>query len=308
MFFASNIGPVNATLPGLRFQGLCAPEYTPLKDLWDPFTEVCQPIRGPNHILARANISSPELRYSLAACCKVGSEWLNTSPTSNTGWFAYTYEGSAGNGTGLVSCNSTFTLGNATLHGANAQFDSESFKPLTVTFRKNPNIAKPLSDPMASLFYQITAGSLVTPEESEMTLSGLGMNPRLTPGSDTVTHSTPNVTEVAQRIWSGFVHEVAVLGMLSATNDKPYSATSATSVPVHARMRTFAIIAYVLLGVWAALIVFLTAIAWRKAPGSTLDTYTATGLVQRRAPWLIQESDGGNLAENAKMRLRFSAA
>ena len=310
LFSAGDVEAFNATrVPGIRFQGLCAPESTDRNDngtILKLFTERCQSVgitKPMNPKKSTVTVNGSGLTFEIAGCSRLGYSTHIPSPTSNTGYFAYNYSGSAGNSSGLVSCNSTFTQGAATVQGLNATF--EWFTPGNfVVDPVGPSVGNPLLDAMGSFFNHLAGAATATADMDGANLIGLGKNPcMLVQGSD----FTPNVSTVAQRVWRGCVHhQVAAIDLLAITSRKmTFSANSMTNISARVRVQTFASITHVLLGVWAALIFFLTAVAWRKASTSALDTYTATSLVRRRAPWLVQESDGDELVKNPKMRLRF---
>ncbi|KAL0563382.1 hypothetical protein V5O48_018687 [Marasmius crinis-equi] len=330
-FFTSDIGFANATLPGLHLNGSCAPMSptdissaglnvdTMAVDTYQAFTQFCNSniprFQGQSPTNYFLSLSPPDLFFelSLQSCNNFTIESSDTSQTQNVGYFYYRYAVREGQvpELGLIRCLSNLTTGTANVSGFDFTYTDLNRKSLfefNSTEGSTPvNITD--FDPMMLAF----SGLNLTDKPRDYTLqdglvfSGLGFAYVGNGNSRLAEHiASPSPDDIARNLWSAIAHSVAALGVLAKDDAEPFDALESISVAVFTRSRAEALCTYVLLALWLALIVGITAWGYRRTFSHNLDSYVAAELLFRER-WLLEDVPMGGVGDNDRLKAPFKA-
>jgi len=314
LFFAGDIKDADAVLPGIRLEGGC----TPYLASWTSsvlsntslFPMVCQ------KSLERFQ-DSGDLRFPPITVYGVDNITLTYAYCANSGGFslpfvndktqsksmAYVYINSTNHATvttGFIKCHSTFSLGTATLLGRNRAFTD--FKPTPFWNASHSQGGEPFMDPMAAVMYYLGTRSNSSEDEA-LIVRQLGYREALT-GEEGLGFTQPSLKVIANQLWSGIAHMVAVTVQLATTSDTEYPATLHHVTAGRTRSYAYVIATLALLALWLSALIYLSINGYRMALSSSLDTYLAIRLCADE-PHLMGEKFGSEANDNPLLQLPF---
>ncbi|KAF8528536.1 hypothetical protein BU17DRAFT_61194 [Hysterangium stoloniferum] len=231
-FFTGDIGDVNINLPGLRLQGGCAPfddastavEQNPT--LFPMFCNNSLPLPMDQKIDIKVSFGTANLTYSY--CTYPSALTVPSGHDSNATAYIFIQSNNGTVGTtGMIKCQSGFSLGTASLLGMDHIYSS-FVKNITY----NPVQGMGLADPLSAVLAGMANASVVndTSESSSVLIKQLGYSATLGNGNK-LNFTQPSLDIFAYRIWLGVEHMTAGIGLLSRASDTKYNVTISTFAP-----------------------------------------------------------------------------
>ncbi|EIN08189.1 hypothetical protein PUNSTDRAFT_143852 [Punctularia strigosozonata HHB-11173 SS5] len=319
-FFAGDVSGADVILPGIRVQGSCN------KVDEDPFSAgdtvtpnlVCQAgFPGWNASLSddwglgKFRVTpAGGVNVSAVYCMNTtwGSSWTDTpDSTGITGYIWF----DVSNGTfldvpdsvettGLVTCHTMVSTGNALLNGRQGTY--ESFNETMLYNASQAQSGEPLLQPLYAAIWNLQN----TADTDEAQAAVLAMLDYVADydGSGSVTYTQPSVTGLAAQMWKGATHMAAAVSLAARRTDQVFPGLQYDTVSGRIRNDMLAAVSFALLGLWALLLLYCTVRMFRPTFGDSLASYVPARLALDR-PELVGAERSGQLADNGLLRKKF---
>ncbi|KAF8524837.1 hypothetical protein BU17DRAFT_63011 [Hysterangium stoloniferum] len=272
-FFSDDIGEDDDFRSGLRLQGGCVslPDgpSTTVEQNTTPFSTFCD-----NHLPSQQerreniHVSFGTANITFSYCTYPSALTVPSGPDSDATAYIFirSNNGTTNNATGMIMCQSIFSLGSADLFGVDMTYSSfERNVPYNPT-AQGAGIADPLSAVLAGIANTSVVND--TFESRSMLIRQLGYNGTL--GKDNSLEFTqPTLDIFADRIWLGVAHMTAGIGLLS-TVPGPKTA----SVLIRVRRLPFLIGSIALFSSWLCGLIYVSIRGFRRCTHPTLGNYT----------------------------------
>ncbi|KAL0566562.1 hypothetical protein V5O48_015448 [Marasmius crinis-equi] len=323
-FFANDVGEASARLPGLRLNGSCAPSNISSTDLdglnsTNSLTQFCKsnipqfqgnsPLRVESYTW---NYTDPAFfAISLYSCNNAtfdDDRPPRATQTGNVGYFFYQYAVRQDQKLqrGLIQCRSTLSTGFANVSGLDRSYTN--FAEQQIFSTKATNGVETLDlmkiDPIYVIFSGLGQDGNSTERSIQDGLGVPGLGFHLT--GDGIHRRAPSLQEISNNLWSGIAHLVAAVGVISKDDSEPFDVLIPTPVAVYTRDLPWACGACVLLTLWFALIIGITAWGYRRTFSHNLDSYVAAELIARER-WLLEDVPLGEIVDNHRLKAPFKA-
>ncbi|KAF8513851.1 hypothetical protein BU17DRAFT_52999, partial [Hysterangium stoloniferum] len=286
-FFSGFVPAINVKLPGLRLQGDC----TPLPDDASPTIEqdttlfstfFCNnnlPLGGDQAPAVNVVYGNANVTYRYCTYPSVSTVFSGPDSNATAYIFLQTNNGTEKT-TGMVKCQSNFSIGAASLSGTNST--------IYTSFMKNIPYDTPIqfADPLSAVLAGIANGSAVnangsvvndTFESGSTLVKQLGYNVTIVNGN-TLNSTQPGLVTFADRIWLGVEHMTVGIGLLSSASDIEYKGR--LHFPASGRIRSEAFVNgfYALLASWLFGLICVTFMGYRLSTESQLGSLIAIRL------------------------------
>ncbi|KAF8528355.1 hypothetical protein BU17DRAFT_38194 [Hysterangium stoloniferum] len=279
-FFSGYIDDVNVRLPGLRLQGGCAPlsddtttDVEQDTTLFPMFCNNSLPLVGDQALDVKVSYGNANVTYSYCTYPSISTAFSGPDSDATAYIFLQTNNGTVET-TGMVMCQSSFSLGSALLSGEEGTYAS---------FQKNvtPDAPVHIADPLSAVLAGISNGSVVnhTFESGSILVKQLGYNVTFVDGNR-VNLSQPSLENIAEQIWLGVAHMTAGIGLLSSVSNISYP----VAYPMSGRIRSngFVIGAYTLLALWLCGLIYVSIRGYRPSTDSGLGSRVAVRVYEKR--------------------------
>ncbi|KAF8525035.1 hypothetical protein BU17DRAFT_62765 [Hysterangium stoloniferum] len=274
-FFFAGIIENTVTLPGILLRGGCIPFFddnsAAVKQDPTLFRTFCNDSLPPllQDQVMGTNVLYGDANITFSYCTSPKLSIVFSGPDSNATAYIF-FQTVNTTTTGMVMCQSNFTLGNATLSG-----DVGTYTDFQRNDTYDNSVQVRIADPLSAVLAGIANGSVANthPFESESILvKQLGYNVIFDNGN-MLNFSQPSLDELANQIWLGVAHMTAGIGSLSSTLDTSFPSTLQSSGRI--RSKGFAIGAYTLLASWLCGLIFVSIVDYRRSSNSQLGSDAA---------------------------------
>ncbi|KAL0572123.1 hypothetical protein V5O48_009836 [Marasmius crinis-equi] len=289
-FFASDIGNASVILPGLHFQGECAPlnvrdpifssdNLTTQIEFFDKYCSDNLEHRDDNRYRKYQifqNFTSFGNNLTLAAQITLGPSRQSVWSSDNA-ILLYSYARSASPSSikihGLIQCNSTLSAGTASVSGVDRTYTN---------FTRRNVLDYTMDYSNAPIFRTLGFDS-----------------------GDTTLHlpDPPSPMTISEGLWNGAAHYVASAATLYQ-EDQRFNATIPRNVALYTRNMPYAVAAYVMLTLWLALLAGATAWGYRRTFSPSLNSYVAAELIYRER-FLLEDVPIGAAGDNDRLKAPF---
>ncbi|KAF8524839.1 hypothetical protein BU17DRAFT_84365 [Hysterangium stoloniferum] len=286
-FFSDDIGEDDRRLPGLRLHGGCASfsddASTAVEQnttLFPTFCDNSLPSQQDRRVNMHVSFGTANVTFSY--CTFPSALTVPSGADSNaTAYIFIQSNNGTANTTGIVKCQSNFSLGSADLFGPDMTYSSFG-KDLPY----NPVQGAGIADPLSAVLAGIANTSVVndTFESRSSLIKQLGYNGTLGNGNS-LAFTQPSLDIFADRIWLGVAHMTAGIGTLSSI---PNAATSV--VFIRLRSRPFLIGFIALFASWLCGLIYVSIRGFRRCTEPALTSHTIAVHVQA----VYTPSHGGN--------------
>ncbi|KAF8528812.1 hypothetical protein BU17DRAFT_79969 [Hysterangium stoloniferum] len=279
-FFSGFVQHIDIRLPGLRLQGTCTPFFddaSPAVEqdttLFPMFCNNTLPLVGDQAPAVNVFYGNANVTYSYCTYPSVSTVF--SGPDSNaTAYILLQTNNGTVETTGMVKCQSNFSIGTALLSGTDWTYTS---------FLKNITYDNPiqLANPLSAVLAGIANGSVVnhTFESGSTLVKQLGYNVTIVNGN-TLNSTQPSLDTFANQIWFGVEHMTAGIGLLSSASDILYDGRLHLPTFGRTRSNAFAIGLYALLASWLCGLIYLSFKGYRLSTESRLGSRFAIRLYE----------------------------
>ncbi|KAF8528813.1 hypothetical protein BU17DRAFT_60595 [Hysterangium stoloniferum] len=279
-FFSGSVQDIDVRLPGLRLQGACAPfsdDALPAVEqdttLFPMFCNNTLPLVGDQAPAVNVFYGNANVTYSYCTYPSVSTVF--SGPDSNaTAYILLQTNNGTVETTGMVKCQSNFSIGTALLSGTDWTYTS---------FLKNITYDNPiqLANPLSAVLAGIANGSVVnhTFESGSTLVKQLGYNVTIVNGN-TLNSTQPSLDTFAKRIWFGVEHMTAGMDLLSSASDITYRGSLHYPTFGRTRSNAFANGLYALLASWLCGLIYLSFKGYRLSTESHLGSRIAIRLYE----------------------------
>ncbi|KAL0576993.1 hypothetical protein V5O48_005003 [Marasmius crinis-equi] len=333
VFYASDVGNATATLPGVVLSGNC----TPFND--DPYSKL-NPIAQSNNLTTQLNLFNEYCRshnyenvlkisvqewyyfmtnFTLAMCDRQNADGDSSimlgggSSLQSEGIVLYHYtqpipiphqpvEASSNAKTvhGIIQCNSTQTIGNASISGLD-----HTYTDFISTDKSSEFIihANPFAIFIDSLFSFVADPDSKYDNDSSAQLPllrVLGFHQQ----DFNNTFPYPSILNISESLWSGIEHKAASTVNLWKEPNQVFNATVPRNVALYTRNTPYIVAAYVMLSLWLAMLAGATAWSYRRTFSPSLNSYVAAKLIDRERS-LLEDVPIGEARDNERLRAPF---
>ncbi|KAI3616941.1 hypothetical protein WG66_004339 [Moniliophthora roreri] len=335
MFFAGNAQKMDMSLPGIRLVSGCkvAEDHQKLSanDSLDRFNALCQskkmPIENGTYSISKpigldasiqyrscfpADIPNvPEAKSTLLTITSTYSYPSSSTMVANI-WFRSSQRDGGEDDTdnmdsmvgGIIQCKATMIFGIAQVKGALGTFTSFAEEDLIGDdYISDVPPAHPLWAVLRALSFPQAMGLMQNPFYLQTWLAQMGyMRNSTYRGVSAITQ--PSLEQISEHLSYGVEYMANAIVILSITSDEWYDAVLHIDSVSRSRAPVYALVAYVLLGIWFALLVGLTARLYRPTFGDGLNSYVVSRMVVDE-PSLVEGHGCGDITENKGLRTRF---
>ncbi|KAF8516004.1 hypothetical protein BU17DRAFT_93109 [Hysterangium stoloniferum] len=270
-FFSDDLGGADANRTGLHLQGGCSPfpDASTAIDQDPALLPIyCKSLPPNRDQKMNINVSFGTAKVTYSFCTYPPALTVPSGPDSNATAYIFlqSHNGTAAT-TGMVKCQSNFSMGTAFLSGMDLTYTSfvknVPYKPV-----QDVGLADPLSAVLAGMVN--TSVGKDTLEGSSTLIKQLGYNATVG-NSNSLVFIQPSLDIFAERIWLGVAHMVVGIGLLSSSSD-----TRNVTIPTLARTRSKPYISglIALLTSWLCGLIFVSIIGYRPSIEPRLGSLT----------------------------------